>query len=781
MATTRMWNGGTSGAWSVAANWIPAGVPSNTDSVIFDGNITPLVSLNSFPAGRFTFLQLSILNNATVTLTASASVEVGFDRGIFIEAGARLNLGGLSTTKFQVNLAASGPSLVAGILDLQGRGNSLNPVELNFLSPGTPPVTTITGSVIFSGNNALITHSGSTHLVFESGSLLEISRDGGNVQAANYKTGSTIRITGVKTSPTQFSVAGSYLGLIEWNCPAQPASFSGGAVAAITTGSNTVLGDIKITHTGLGQVRLATNPVSTAIRSITVDNGTFEIASPASIAMVRVTGHVTLNNGKLLVNANPVPAVTETIAGTVQLRIGGNLLLNGGVLDMSNRLVNGTGANGQIFLAGNLVQTGGLITETTPYTGRGGDMEFEGTTQQQVAITNISNHIGLKVNNPAGIRLNADLSCPELCKVQQGIIDIGNFQLTVQNNLLEQAAGPDVYTNAFIITSGSGELKLTNKTGKDSMIFPIAREQGQYNPLKLKNLQGLDYGVRVQVGVASPGGIFSPSRTVNRMWWINSTGTLTGPVQVYFSYTDADKNPGCTPSNPMQLGHYLGGVWNLESPFGGHLPTGTPAAREVGPFLVSTFSPFVIGNLGSILSINTFREFYATKVNDEVQTTWSLNSTDNVRFFELERSANSTSFNTLATINFTMGTLRYSYTDRNLLPGVNYYRLKITGRDDIVTYSRIVAIINTKSGFAIAALIPNPVQHDIVLSVAASNKSIIGISICDMSGRMLKVIKHGLQNGSNEIRIPVRDLPSGIYQLTAIVLGEEPKVVRFMK
>jgi hypothetical protein len=105
---TRVWNGGATGIWSVATNWIPAGVPDNTDSVVFDGDIAPTVSLNSFPAGRFTFLQVSILHHATVTITASASVEVGLDRGIFIEAGSRLNLGGITTTKFQINLAASG-------------------------------------------------------------------------------------------------------------------------------------------------------------------------------------------------------------------------------------------------------------------------------------------------------------------------------------------------------------------------------------------------------------------------------------------------------------------------------------------------------------------------------------------------------------------------------------------------------------------------------------------------------------------------------------------------
>ena len=73
--TTYTWNQTASGAYSTAANWTPTRTtPSTSDILIFDGAVTPTVTVTGFATQSIG--QLIVRNNATVNFAATATATL---------------------------------------------------------------------------------------------------------------------------------------------------------------------------------------------------------------------------------------------------------------------------------------------------------------------------------------------------------------------------------------------------------------------------------------------------------------------------------------------------------------------------------------------------------------------------------------------------------------------------------------------------------------------------------------------------------------------------------
>ncbi|MEO6404478.1 MAG: T9SS type A sorting domain-containing protein [Ferruginibacter sp.] len=149
----------------------------------------------------------------------------------------------------------------------------------------------------------------------------------------------------------------------------------------------------------------------------------------------------------------------------------------------------------------------------------------------------------------------------------------------------------------------------------------------------------------------------------------------------------------------------------------------------------------------------------------------------------LERSADGRNFFDVNTQQAT--SLRclspFSYVDAAPLPGINYYRLKMTDADGKITYSHLVVIINKGKGFEIVGLSPNPVYNtaNLNLTTAASGK--IEVQITDINGKLLQRQSVQLQSGSNLVPLKVSNLVAGSYQVTVITEDGEKTSIRFIK
>lgn len=173
--------------------------------------------------------------------------------------------------------------------------------------------------------------------------------------------------------------------------------------------------------------------------------------------------------------------------------------------------------------------------------------------------------------------------------------------------------------------------------------------------------------------------------------------------------------------------------------------------------------------------------FKAVKVAEGALLTWATATETNNSHFEIERSADGMLFNTIANIkgaNTSNSNRAYTYTDKDLLQGTYYYRLKQVDVDGKFTYSNVVALnfsLNEKNQLLIY---PNPVADHLKFSYSAGANKITA-EIYDMQGK--KVMEKSF-SANEATSIEVGHLKTGLYVLKIITTGTENTVqARFMK
>lgn len=139
---------------------------------------------------------------------------------------------------------------------------------------------------------------------------------------------------------------------------------------------------------------------------------------------------------------------------------------------------------------------------------------------------------------------------------------------------------------------------------------------------------------------------------------------------------------------------------------------------------------------------------------------WSTATELNNSHFDLQRSPDSRTWETLGTVpgnGTTLEPQQYSYTDRQPLSGMNYYRLKQVDFDGNFEYSKVVSV-DFRHGGRPATLSPNPVGSELFLTLPAeATNGPLSATIYDLNG---KVWQQATLTGTS---IPVSGLPSGLY------------------
>ena len=150
----------------------------------------------------------------------------------------------------------------------------------------------------------------------------------------------------------------------------------------------------------------------------------------------------------------------------------------------------------------------------------------------------------------------------------------------------------------------------------------------------------------------------------------------------------------------------------------------------------------------------------------------------------LERSADGRNFSSIYSITASAVRMHqpFNYATSNLLKGTNYYRLKLTDDNGVVSYSGIVALLNGNKGFELVNITPNPVTEGrFKLNIATAEQLKMEVVITDMAGRVVGRQTNNLINGFNAVEVNVNSLANGMYQVMGIIGGERTKVVTFVK
>lgn len=161
----------------------------------------------------------------------------------------------------------------------------------------------------------------------------------------------------------------------------------------------------------------------------------------------------------------------------------------------------------------------------------------------------------------------------------------------------------------------------------------------------------------------------------------------------------------------------------------------------------------------------TLARFNGTLLDNAVSLSWTTTDAIGSRYFDIERSADTREFVQVGRQEVkgdSRVVQQYGFVDKNPLPGINYYRLRIVDLDGSFEISRVVAIDNGANGVAFE-LLGNPAFNR-EIRFLLKNEVASGIYLYDLSGR---AIRFSLVRAGNEFVLkPKNSLSSGLYFLS---------------
>jgi hypothetical protein len=158
----------------------------------------------------------------------------------------------------------------------------------------------------------------------------------------------------------------------------------------------------------------------------------------------------------------------------------------------------------------------------------------------------------------------------------------------------------------------------------------------------------------------------------------------------------------------------------------------------------------------------TFLSVNAQQVGAAVHVNWVTTNELNTGSFDVERSGDGNSFNTIGNVPAidNPGTQQYLYTDNNPLKGTAYYRIKSIDKDRTVLYSPVV-IVRTSDDRKFSCY-PNPTTNTLVVNHAPAEDG-ARVEIISPDGRLVKTVLPA--KGANNTIFNTEFLLTGNYFL----------------
>ncbi|WP_254560180.1 T9SS type A sorting domain-containing protein [Dyadobacter diqingensis] len=266
--------------------------------------------------------------------------------------------------------------------------------------------------------------------------------------------------------------------------------------------------------------------------------------------------------------------------------------------------------------------------------------------------------------------------------------------------------------------------------------------------------------------VLTPSADFSPKVTVlyksNIPVSINSKNSINyvfrfinevnynGKAQINFVPAELNGND----KNKLQIAHYTNGV------LGYILSPGTLFNNQI----YSTFTDSKLKLITAVEPANALPvkliEFTAKSESQTSVLRWATAFETNAAYFEIEHSADAKTWKNIGRIEAVGESSQYNsyrFVHGDVSNGINYYRLKMTDKDDSYAFSSIKNV-DFKNSDEIT-IYPNPVSDRLYLKTNVSAK-ISSLEIYDLTGKTLSRDKYLYETG-----IVVTRLKPGYYAL----------------
>lgn len=306
-------------------------------------------------------------------------------------------------------------------------------------------------------------------------------------------------------------------------------------------------------------------------------------------------------------------------------------------------------------------------------------------------------------------------------------------------------------------------------TGLDIQISsPIA---GQTFDNPLKNALGTDSIISWN-GLGFTSAVSFPSNTEVTVAAVTFNGGAPGA-------TSTIKLGALANSGPSGFDYcYIapGGVEHsgYSTPFYSNIASDPLLINSGGPNDAPTMNTSTVG-IGSVALPVKFLSFYAIKNGDNAKLNWTVESDENNKFFDVERSTDGRNFKPHAKVDAKgngKSINTYETSDFNLSKvgsPVIYYRIKQVDKNGEITFSNIRNLNADRNGPP-ASLYPNPVKNTTRLVIDADGPGKASLVVRDIHGKLVKQINIQLIKGFNQHDLNVAELASGEYNVS--VVGE---------
>ncbi|MEO9532229.1 MAG: T9SS type A sorting domain-containing protein [Crocinitomicaceae bacterium] len=425
-------------------------------------------------------------------------------------------------------------------------------------------------------------------------------------------------------------------------------------------GGNTFNSDVSITNSGSGRLRMSQT------------NGTPDDFNGDATWIQTGTGAL-----------QPSRNNTDTYAGDINV-------------NTVDALYFGLGGNGRVLMDGTTAQSWNDLG-ASPL-----------TLTRDFQVNKASEHVTM--NMPLEITVELDLD--------QGIVN------TTSTNLITMRDNSTVSS----VSNASHIDGPIEKIGNDAFVFPVG-DSSLYRPISISNPSSGSARFRAEYVNDDPHPTYdhlSKDPSIHHIsscehWFLDRIAS-TNNVFVTLSF-DNVISCGVDDLSELLVARWDGTTWKDH---GQSSTTGTTASGTVTSLAaVTNFSPFTLASTtgNNPLPVELL-DFTATLNKDVVNLDWSTSSETDNDYFNLEKSADGITWETIAKIDGagTSTTLtNYAYPDKYPYLGINYYRLKQVDFNGEYEYSPLQSVNYELGTSDDLSIYPNP-TNDIVYILGDANK-----------------------------------------------------------
>ena len=402
---------------------------------------------------------------------------------------------------------------------------------------------------------------------------------------------------------------------------------------------------------------------------------------------------------------------------------------------------------------------------------------FAGSVNQIISSSSLANinFYNLTIANTSGnVTLKVQTTVANKLAFTSGLVDASNDPLIITNGA---TAITGASATSYVITGNgvttTGDLVIDNIAASANSLLPIGTSN-YYLPATINPgaNAGNSYAAYVFQGATTNavenGPAFNAAALasmVNAVWNIErtaGTGTATLTLNWLASGTTLEGSSFQSDGLDIGISQYSGGEWQNATGNGN-------VATETANSTFSSFSQFTIVADGITLPILLTNFNANLNNNNTVLLSWETsNEGNNISDFELQKSINGTSWNTIATVqgnNNLDAENSYSFTDVTPASGQNYYRLLIQSPDGSSTYSPIRMVsLSTASGISVY---PNPANNNVNVSLGSAGNQELAIRFINQQGQVLQSSLPGIGN-SSIVSLNTGSYANGVYFLQVI-------------